>query len=59
MWLVLIGLTSQFLPPDALTLFLCHVQWRGPEMGHDHQELLKADLLNCTLTILTIVSGEI
>lgn len=27
-------------------------------MGHDHQELLKADLLNCALTILPVVSGE-
>lgn len=58
MWLVLRH-TSQFLPPDALTLFLSHVQWRGPEMGHDHQELLKADFLNCALNVLTIVSDEI
>lgn len=44
--------TSQFLPPDALTLLLHHVQRRGPEMGHDHQELLEADRLDRTLTIL-------
>lgn len=50
--------TSQFLPPDALALFVRHGQGRGPEMGHDHQELLKADLLNRTLAILTEVSKE-
>lgn len=48
--------TSQFLPPDALTLILCHVQRRRPEMGHDHQELLKADLLDRALAILMEVS---
>ena len=50
--------TSQFLLPDTLTLIVCHVQRRRPEMGHDHQELLEANLLNLPLAILMKVSSE-
>lgn len=56
--ILMIALTAEFFPPDALSLFLCHVQcWRS-EVGHDHQELLKADLLDSPLTILMEVSIE-
>lgn len=53
--------TSQFLLPDALALLLAHVQRRGPEVGHDHQELLEADLLHRSGVVLVEVpakSGE-
>lgn len=48
--------TSQFLLPDALTLLLGHVQRRGPKVGHDHQELLQADLLDRSVVVLMEVS---
>lgn len=52
-------LTAEFLPPDLLSLFLCHVQcWRS-EVGHHHKELLKADLLDRPVTILMEVSIEV
>lgn len=38
--------TSQLLLPDAVALLLAQVQRRGPEVGHDHQEVLEADLLH-------------
>lgn len=50
--------TSQFLPPDAPALLLRHVQRRGPEMGHDHQELLEADRLDRALAVLMEVSKK-
>lgn len=50
--------TSQLLLPDALTLLRGHVQRRGPKMGHDHQELLEADLLHRSVVVLMEVSVE-
>lgn len=50
--------TSQFLLPDALALLLRHVLRRGPEVGHDHQELLEADLLHRPVVVLVEVSVE-
>lgn len=50
--------TSQLLPPDALSLLLGHVQRRRPEMGHDHQELLEADLVHRALAVLPEVPGN-
>lgn len=48
--------TSQFLLPDTLALLLRHVLRRGPEVGHDHQELLEADLLHRSVVVLVEVS---
>lgn len=48
--------TSQFLLPDALALLLGHVLRRWPEVGHDHQELLEADLLDRPVVVLVEVS---
>lgn len=50
--------TSQFLLPDALALLLAHVQRRGSEVGHDHQELLEADLLHRAVLVLMEVPGK-
>lgn len=50
--------TSQFVLPDALALLLGQVQRRGPEVGHDHQELLEADLLHRSVVVLVEVPAE-
>lgn len=50
--------TSQFVLPDALALLLGHVQRRGPEVGHDHQELLEVDLLRPSVGVLVEVPAE-
>lgn len=50
--------TSQLLPPDVLSLLLAHVQRRRPEMGHDHQELLEADLVHRAHAVLAVVPGN-
>lgn len=55
---VLWALTSQLLPPDALSLLFAHVERRRPEVGHDHQELLKADLLHRAHAVLMEVPAE-
>lgn len=50
--------TSQLLPPDVLSLLLGHVQRRRPEMGHDQEELLEADLVHRALAVLAEVPGN-
>lgn len=52
-------LTAQFDPPELLPLLLAHVQRWRPEVGHDGDELLKADLLYASLAMRIEVSREI
>lgn len=52
---MLLCLTAQLLFPQSFFLLLRHLQgWRA-EVGHDHEELLKVDLLKGAYHVLMLI----